>query len=80
MKNVLAGLLTNWHPMRMLRMGIGLWGAIQGVIAKDWAMGLFGAFFLYQGVTNTGCCGTQACFTPVKKEVPSKETEFEEIK
>lgn len=55
---------TNWHFVRIFRTGIGLMMAIMAIQNKDWAIGLFGIFFLYQGVTDTGCCGSGACYNP----------------
>ena len=76
-------LFTNWHLMRIMRLGIGAMLLVMGVQNKDWAMGLFSIFFLYQAVTDTGCCGSQGCYTtPVAKEkaLPGEEVEYEEIK
>ena len=80
-------LFTNWHLMRIMRLGIGIMMLVMGIQGKDWALGLFSTFFLYQAITDTGCCGTQACSTPKERskinaagnaeEVP---VEYEEIK
>ena len=76
-------LLTNWHLMRIFRTGIGLWAAGEVIYTHDWAIAILGAFFLYQGITNTGCCGSEACYTPTvkKTELPRiKDITYEEIK
>lgn len=75
-------LLTNWNFMRWLRLSIGVYAAIQAVLMHDTVLGFFSAFFLVQAVTNTGCCGTQACVAPAveKKSDNIEEVEFEEIK
>ena len=78
-------LLTNWDVIRIFRLGIGIMLLVSGVLSKDWMMGLFSLFFLYQAVTNTGCCGTASCFTnpPDKRNDNSRqieEVEYEEIK
>ncbi len=80
-------LLTNWHLMRIFRLGIGLMMLVMGFQSKDWMLGLFSTFFLYQAITDTGCCGTRGCSTPPnwKSRNPAetmKETtiEYEEIK
>ncbi len=80
-----AKLLTNWHIMRVFRLGIGIWLLVMAIQTQDWATGLFSAFFLYQAVTDTGCCGTQSCYAPQAKQVVKKDstlddTEYEEIK
>ena len=60
-------LLTNWHPMRWVALGIGLFLAINGFTAGEPALGLLSLFFLFQAVTNTGCmvghCAGGSCQT-----------------
>jgi len=80
-------IFTNWHLARIMRLGIGIMLLIMGIQNKDWAMGLFSVFFLYQAVTDTGCCSSQECNTPAKCEakgtvtnVPDQDIEYEEIK
>lgn len=76
-------LLTNWHFMRLLRLGIGMAMLVMGIQSADWLMGLFSTFFLYQAVTDTGCCGAQGC-APTRKPASNAATvetvEYEEIK
>ncbi len=59
-------LLTNWHMLRIIRAGIGLAMLIMGIQSKDWMLGLFSSFFLYQAITDTGCCGSQGCAPTTK--------------
>ena len=82
METIKQQLFTGWHFMRWLRLGIGIYIAIQAVMMKDAMMGFFSAIFLVQAFTNTGCCGTQACAVPEKKHqaVNTETIEFEEIK
>jgi len=82
MNTIKATLLYNWHFMRVLRLGLGLFIAVQAVKAHDAFSGLIAAFFLFQAVTNTGCCGSQGCSTSVPKNNSDKieDIEFEEIK
>ncbi|MFN8321687.1 MAG: hypothetical protein U0T74_03415 [Chitinophagales bacterium] len=82
METLRQQLFTGWHFMRWLRLGIGIYIAIQAVMMKDTIMGFFSAIFLVQAFTNTGCCGTQACAVPKKNsQLKNSETvEFEEIK
>jgi hypothetical protein len=79
MNAIKTTLLYNWHFMRVLRLGFGIFIAIQAVKMHDAFSGLIAAFFLFQAVTNTGCCGTQNCSTSVPKN-NIEEVEFEEIK
>ena len=83
MNALIERLKSDWHPMRIIRLVFGVWALVQAFQVHDWAIGLFGAFFLYQAITNTGCCGTQGCYTPParnKKQATNGFTEYEEIK
>ena len=75
-------LVTDWHPMRMIKLVFGVWAMVQAVQMHEYAIGIFGMFFLYQAVTNTGCCGAQGCDTPApkKQEKDTGYIEFEEVK
>ena len=79
-------LLTNWHMMRVLRLVIGAMLLITGFQAHDWVTGLFSTFFIYQAVTDTGCCGSGGCYTGNAKtdkplvQTTEEITEYEEIK
>lgn len=76
-------LLTNWHLMRIMRLAIGVWMLVMAVQTRDWVVGMFSAFFLYQAVTDTGCCGSKGCYAPPvdnKSKPLTEEVEYEEIK
>jgi len=71
-------LLTDWNFMRVLRLGLGIYIAIQAVQTLSILSGVIAIFFLFQAVTNTGCCGSNGCAVPIKKNRTDKteETEF----
>jgi hypothetical protein len=77
-------LLTNWNFMRILRLGLSVIILVQAVQMSDPLFGLFGAFFLIQALTNTGCCAAGNCTTdiPASKgnSTAIENVEFEEIK
>ncbi|MCF8448438.1 MAG: hypothetical protein K9G49_01095 [Taibaiella sp.] len=77
-------LFTNWHMIRIIRGGIGLAILIMAFQSKDWMLALFSSFFLYQAITDTGCCGTQGCAPAAKPTKPGitidTPIEYEEIK
>jgi hypothetical protein len=81
MNAIVGNLFTNWHFMRWLRLGLGLFVAVQAIQHHDALAGLIACFFLFQAITNTGCCGTQGCAvpTPSKKDIKPEDVEFEEI-
>ena len=75
-------LFTGWNFMRWLRLVLGIYIAVQAFTTHDSMLGFFSAFFLFQALSNTGCCGVQGCAVPLsKKEITkTEEVEFEEIK
>lgn len=86
MNSLKQRLFTNWHLVRIVRLGIGLMLLVMGIQNKEWAMGLFSLFFLFQAVTDTGCCGTRGYCPPSPnsnggtKAMLNDEIEYEEIK
>ncbi len=78
-----AGVLSNWHFMRWLRLAIGLFLSWQMVQNRDVFTGLIAGVFLFQAITNTGCCGASGCATPKSSTPPTsenKEVVYDEIK
>jgi hypothetical protein len=75
-------LLTGWNFMRWLRLGLGVFIAIQAVQTHDLFSGGIAAFFLFQVATNTGCCGASSCAVPITKNNQDKTEDaiFEEVK
>lgn len=75
-------IFTGWHFMRWARLVIGTYAIVQAYMLHDNMIGFIGAFFLFQAVTNTGCCGVQSCAVPNTKASSQKgeEIQFEEIK
>ncbi len=60
-------LLANWHPMRWVALGVGLFLIAGAIASAEPALGLLAIFFLFQAVTNTGCmvghCTGGSCHT-----------------
>ena len=84
MENIKQALFSNWHFMRWLRLGFGIFIAVQAVQSHDAIFGLIASFFLFQAVTNTGCCGAGGCNipetsrnTPIQNEIESEELKHE---
>ena len=82
MNTIKATLFSNWHFMRLLRLGLGVFIAIQAYKMHDSFSGVIAAFFLFQAITNTGCCGSGGCSVPTPKSNSDKieDVEFEEVK
>jgi hypothetical protein len=62
-------LLTGWNFMRFLRLGLGIYIALQAIETQSAFSGFVAILFLYQAITNTGCCGLNSCAVPTKKEI-----------
>jgi len=75
-------LLTDWNFMRILRMALGIYIAIQAIETQSILSGVVALFFMFQAITNTGCCGSNGCAVPTKKSNSDKieDVEYEEIK
>ncbi len=83
MKFIKTFAVADWSPMRILRLVFGVWALYQSIHDREPIVGLLGAWLLYQGITNTGCCGTGACYTPFirRRRKPGRngDVEFETI-
>lgn len=77
-------LLQNWTIMRVLRLIIGGSFLFMGIQERDTMQGIVGGFFLFQALTNMGCCGNGACAAPTRFDAPLKTITnnaiYEEIK
>ncbi len=72
--------LKNWNFMRALRLILGVTIIVQAVMAKDWIFGIAGVLFSAMAIFNLGCCGSGACYTPIKKEAnTNKPIIYEEL-
>ncbi len=83
METLKMTLLTNWNFMRVIRLVLSLVILVQSIQMHDPLFGMFGAFFLFQALSNTGCCGSGGCATDLPANGNSKtieNVEFEEIK
>lgn len=67
--------------MRWIRLGFGLFLTVQAFQLHDGFAAVIAAFFLFQAVTNTGCCGTSGCSIPAQntKATNTEEVSFEEV-
>lgn len=60
-------LFNNWNFMRWLRLALGIYISVEAVETLSFFLGAVAVFFLFQAITNTGCCGTNRCALPIKK-------------
>jgi len=85
MNSVKYMILYNWHLMRIVRLAIGIWLLLVAIQSHDWIPGVVSALFLFQAITNTGCCGNNGiCYQPGIKQQHNvddiPEAGYEEIK
>jgi uncharacterized membrane protein HdeD (DUF308 family) len=67
MQTIKQTLLSSWNFMRLLRLAVGVLIGIQAFRTSDVFSGIIAIFFLFQAITNTGCCGSGGCAVPSKK-------------
>lgn len=72
-------IFLGWNFMRFLRLGIGIYFAVQAVATLEIFSGFIAAFFLYQAISNTGCCGASGCAVPNAKNNVDNPEEVELI-
>ncbi len=54
-------LTTGWSFMRVIRLALGGYMIADGILRMDVLAGGLGTLLLYQGIMNTGCCGSGGC-------------------
>lgn len=59
-------ILNNWTLPRILRVAIGMVIIGEAIFRADLISGIAATAFTGMGVFNIGCCGSDACYTPVK--------------
>jgi len=76
---IIKRILLGWNLIRGLRLLIGAYFTVQAIETQEIFSGVIAAFFLYQAITNTGCCGANACAVPNLKNNADKPKEVELI-
>lgn len=67
--------LMNWNFMRVLRLALGIFIMVQGIMAKEWLLVGLGGLFSLMPLLNMGCCGVSGCNTPI----PQNNKKIEDI-
>lgn len=55
--------LKNWNIMRVLRLALGIFIIVQGIMAKEWLIAGLGGLFALMPLMGIGCCGLSGCRT-----------------
>lgn len=73
--------INAWTWMRSLRGIMGVMAFVQGILTKDWLLGMGGAFLLFMAIFNVGCCGVYGCSVapPASGLSEKKEIIYEEV-
>jgi hypothetical protein len=74
---IIKRILVGWNLIRGLRLIIGAYFTVQAIETLDIFSGIIAAFFLYQAITNTGCCGANVCAVPNAKNNTDQPKEVE---
>ena len=65
--------LKNWDFARLLRLGLGIFIVVQGILTKEWLVVALGSLLSGMALLNLGCCGVSGCAVPVKKHTKKEE-------
>lgn len=76
---------SNWGVLRIFALLMGCFVMSQAVATSSTMAMVFGAFILFQAVTNTGCFSTKGCAVPATEMQKANATdaadaEFTEVK
>jgi hypothetical protein len=78
----MQALLSNWNLFRILRVALGIFILVQGIVGKDTFSIVMGTVFAGMALFNLGCCGAGGCATDTtfsKKGTETTEVIFEEV-
>lgn len=77
-------IISNWTIWRFVRLGLGIFLLMEGIIMNAWFMVILGAYFAVLPVLNIGCgsCVTNEKCGVARDEINSEKTslDFKEIK
>ncbi len=70
----------NWNFMRLLRLAMGIFIVVQGILYNQWFFVVIGAVFSLMPLFNVGCCTTNCATNRYDGKGKDDEVIFEEIK
>lgn len=80
---MIQSISSNWNFFRGLRLALGVFIIIQGIVSRDSFSVLIGTLFGGMALFNVGCCGTAGCASNIDQNVKPNTTEeikYEEVK
>lgn len=73
-------ILSGWNFMRVIRLALGIFIVVQGIVTNEWTYVILGGLFALMPLLNIGCCGASGCNVPVAKSPkPSTDITYEEV-
>lgn len=72
--------LKSWDFMRILRLVIGVFAAVQAIYTMDIILGIAAFVIGGMAIFNVGCCGVNGCSTNYKSSKKQNgDVKFEEV-
>lgn len=77
----MKSILSNWNLFRFIRLGLGVFILIQGIMTGDKFSLMLGSLFTLMPVFNVGCCGAGGCSVDYKNSTKENinEISYEEV-
>lgn len=77
----MKAILSNWTIFRFIRLGLGVFILIQGIVMVDKFSLLLGSLFTLMPLFNVGCCGAGGCGVNYKNDSTNnnEEISYEEV-
>ena len=80
LENIRYNLFNNWNIIRWIRFAISILIVVQAIQLQDILFGFLGVFFMFQALTNTGCCANNNCATSKENIKNLDDVGFIEVK
>ena len=66
---------------RLLRLALGVFVVVQGIVTNDWIFALIGALLAVMPLLNIGCCGLPGyCATSRSSNNETEDISYEEVR
>jgi hypothetical protein len=77
----MKSILSNWNLFRFIRLGLGVFILVQGIMTGDKFSLILGSLFTLMPLFNIGCCGAGGCGVNYKNDSTNnkKEISYEEV-
>lgn len=76
---MMYALTHHWHFLRIIRLLLGMFIAVEGGRSGDYLMLTLGLFFSGMALFNKGCCASGACNHQIENKEREKEIVYEEV-